>query len=129
MPRPVHFEIHAEDPDRCMLFYETLFQWQFAKWDGPMDYWLVTTGSDAEPGINGGLLRRPGPAAGSGAAVNAFVCTVSVPNIDQILALGEAFGAQVAVPKMPVPGIGWLAYLLDTESNIVGVMQSDATAA
>jgi predicted enzyme related to lactoylglutathione lyase len=35
----------------------------------------------------------------------------------------------VAVPKMPVPGIGWLAYVRDPDGNIFGMMQADANAA
>ena len=57
MPRVVHFEIHAENPDRAIAFYQTVFGWQFQKWAGPMDYWLIKTGSDEERGINGGLIR------------------------------------------------------------------------
>ena len=34
----------------------------------------------------------------------------------------------VALPKMPVPGVGWLAYVKDTEGNILGMMQSDPSA-
>jgi predicted enzyme related to lactoylglutathione lyase len=78
MARPIHFEIHASDPDRVQDFYRKLFGWQFQKWEGPMEYWLVTTGPDAEPGINGGLLRRQGPPAAEGQGVNAYVCTVGV---------------------------------------------------
>ena len=37
-------------------------------------------------------------------------------------------GATVAVPKMPVPGVGWLAYIKDTEGNIFGMMQNDPQA-
>ena len=58
MPRVVHFEIHAGDPDRAVNFYKTLFGWNFQKWEGPMEYWLVTTGSDDQPGINGGLYKQ-----------------------------------------------------------------------
>jgi len=32
------------------------------------------------------------------------------------------------VPKMPIPGVGWLAYAKDTEGNIFGIMQPDANA-
>ena len=60
MPRVVHFEIHASDPERAVNFYKTLFDWQFQKWEGPMEYWMVITGPDGQPGINGGLLRRQG---------------------------------------------------------------------
>jgi predicted enzyme related to lactoylglutathione lyase len=30
---------------------------------------------------------------------------------------------------MPIPGMGWLAYVKDTEGNIFGMMQSDPAAA
>jgi predicted enzyme related to lactoylglutathione lyase len=33
------------------------------------------------------------------------------------------------VPKAPVPGVGWLAYVTDTEGNVLGLMQEDASAA
>ena len=75
MPRVVHFEIHAGDPARAINFYERVFGWTFLKWDGPMPYWLVTTGPDAEPGINGGLHERRGEIDGEG--VIAYVCTLA----------------------------------------------------
>ena len=30
MPRPIHFEIHADDMDRAQRFYETMFGWTFS---------------------------------------------------------------------------------------------------
>ena len=62
MPRPVHFEIPAENPERAMKFYEAAFGWTFHKWAGPMDYWMINTGPATEPGINGGLMPRRDPA-------------------------------------------------------------------
>ena len=44
MPRVVHFEITAEDPDRAAGFYSQVFGWELTKWEGPMEYWLITTG-------------------------------------------------------------------------------------
>ena len=76
MARVVHFEIHADDPERAIDFYESALGWEFTKWDGPGEYWLIKTGSQDEPGINGGLMRRQGPLSGD--EVNAFVCTVQV---------------------------------------------------
>lgn len=29
MPRVVHFEVHASDPERTMNFYRELFGWKF----------------------------------------------------------------------------------------------------
>src|SRR2546423_564561 len=52
MPRVIHFEIHADDPDRAVRFYQTVFAWEFTRYGGPMDYRLIKTGPDGEPGIN-----------------------------------------------------------------------------
>ena len=54
MPRPIHFEIHADDMPRARAFYEGLFGWSFAEYV-PDFYYLVTTGPEGEPGINGGM--------------------------------------------------------------------------
>src|SRR5687768_9663241 len=113
MPRPIHFEIHADDPERAITFYADLFGWQFQKWDGPMPYWLVTTGPTEEPGINGGLMKRMGSGPADGQAVNAYVCTCGVTDVDALVARVTSIGGTIAVPKMPVPGIGWLAYAKD----------------
>jgi predicted enzyme related to lactoylglutathione lyase len=61
--------------------------------------------------------------------VNAYVCTVGVGDLDDVLARARKLGAALAVPRMPVPGIGWLAYLTDPEGNILGVLQPDTAAA
>ena len=101
--------------------------WEFKKWDGPMPYWLVTTGPDSQPGINGGLIQRRG--AIDGEAVTAYVCTVDTPALDEYLQKAQAAGVVVVVPKMPTPGVGWLAYCKHTEGNIFGMMQNDPIAA
>jgi predicted enzyme related to lactoylglutathione lyase len=41
MPRVVHFEISADDPERAIRFYEHVFGGEFTKGEGPMDYWLI----------------------------------------------------------------------------------------
>ena len=127
MPRPIHLEIHASDPERAQAFYRTLFGWQFQAWNGPVEYWVITTGDAAQPGINGGMVRRRGPAPAEGQAVNAFVCTVDVAHLDATLrALSDA-GGTLALPKMAVPGVGWLAYVKDP-GNLCGLMQADSAA-
>jgi predicted enzyme related to lactoylglutathione lyase len=128
MSRVVHFEIHAENPERAVRFYSDVFGWKIQKWDGPADYWLATTGSPDQRGIDGGLLVRRGPAPAEGQPVNAYVCTIGVASVDDSIAAVVAHGGVVALAKMPVPGIGWLAYAKDTEGNIFGVLQPDPTA-
>ena len=63
MPRVMHFEINAPDPDGLMDFYKDAFGWEIAKWEAPEDYWLLTTGEDGQPGIkqrDDALARRSG---------------------------------------------------------------------
>jgi predicted enzyme related to lactoylglutathione lyase len=121
MPRPTHFEIPAENTDRAIAFYQTVFGWKFQKWDGPMPYWLIITGDDSEPGINGGLLPRHDPA-------QPCVNTVTVKDLDGTLATVTSQGGVCVLPRMAIPGVGWLAYCKDTESNMFGMMQPDAGA-
>lgn len=61
MPLPIHFEIHAANPQRAIEFYTKL-------------------------------------------------------------------GGTVALPKMPMPTVGWLAYVEDTEGNVLGMITTDANA-
>ena len=127
MARVVHFEIHADDPQRAVKFYSEVFGWQANNWGGPQEYWLVTTGPKTEPGIDGAILRRNQRVTGEG--VTAFVCTVDVPSVDDTAAKITANGGTIALPKMAVPQVGWLIYGIDPEGNIFGAMQSDPSAA
>jgi predicted enzyme related to lactoylglutathione lyase len=129
MPRVIHFEIHADQPERAVQFYTDVFGWTFEKWGGPMEYWLITTGEDGEAGINGGLMKRQGPGPVDGQAVNSYVCTVDVPELDTYMQRAREHGGEIVVDKMPIPGVGWLAYAKDTDGNIFGMMQNDPNAA
>ncbi len=129
MSRIVHFEVHAAEPERAIRFYTSMFDWDFIKWEGPVDYWLIRTGPEDEPGIDGGLARRRGVPPEEGAAVNCYTCVVQVADLDACLQKIPAAGGSIALPKMAVPGVGWTAYGKDTEGNIFGMMQPDPNAA
>jgi uncharacterized protein len=121
MPRIVHFELPVDDPARAVTFYRNVFGWQIKKWDGPEDYWLVTTGKEGEMGIDGALTKR---SEGFMNTVN----TVSVASLDEAVAKVEANGGKILLPRMPIEGMGWLAYAQDTEGNNFGMMQMDTSA-
>ena len=126
MNRVVHFEIHASDPEKLVAFYTNVFGWKVSHMP-QFDYWLIDTGSEPN-GIGGGLARRRGPAAGEGAPVNAFVCSLGVASLDDALAKALDAGASVALPKMGIPGVGWQAYIKDPDGNILGLHQPDKDA-
>lgn len=126
MARVVHFEVHSDNPERAVAFYEKAFGWRFQHIP-EIDYWMIMTGDG--PGIDGGLVRRRGPRPELGQPVNAFVCTLGVDNVDASVAAATAAGASVGVPKMAIPNVGYVAYLHDPEGNIFGVYQEDRSAA
>ncbi len=117
MPRVVHFEISADQPERAIDFYSTVFGWEFKKWDGPFDYWMAMTGKEGEPGIDGGLmLRQKELAAG-------HVNTIDVESVDDYVSRVLESGGKVVVPKMEVAGVGHMAYCADTEGNVFGIIE------
>lgn len=126
--RLAHFEIHADDPERAIAFYTTVFGWEIKKWEGgQMEYWMVMTGKQDEPGgINGGLVKRPAPVEGKG--LNAYCCTMVVDDYDAIAAKILANGGTVAMPKFAFVGMAWQGYFIDTEGNTFGLHQTDANA-
>jgi hypothetical protein len=127
MPRVVHFEIHADDPPRAIRFYSDVLGWKFTQWSGQTEYWLIETGPDDQPGINGGLIQRQGEIDGQ--AVIAYICTVDVPSVDDYAHKAVQAGGRIVVPKMAIPGVGWLVYCTDTEGNIFGMTEEDRQAA
>lgn len=121
MPRPIHLEIPADNPDRAIKFYEGAFGWKFQLWAGPQKYWLFVSGDDKTPGINGGLLERNPMMAGP-------VTTLDVANVDEASLTVQKLGGTIVMPKFAVPGVGWIAYFKDPEGNVFGMMQADTGA-
>ena len=126
MNRVVHFEVHASDPDKLVAFYTKVFGWKFNHMP-QFDYWLIDTGGEG-PGIGGGLARRRGPAPAADAPVSAYVCSLGVASVDDLVARALDAGASVALPKMAIPGVGWQAYIKDPDGNILGLHQQDPNA-
>jgi len=121
MPRVVHFEIAANDPDKAATFYQEVFGWKITKWEGPQEYWLVETGNEQEPGINGGLLRPNEIFSGT-------VITIDVPDIDVFIEKVKQHGGEIVVEKHAIPGIGYNAYAKDVSGTLFGVHQDDSQA-
>lgn len=128
MGRVIHFEIQATDPEALAAYYGGLLGWELDLQPG-IEYWLIRTGPEDQPGIHGGLLRRPVPGPAGGPVVNAFVCTVQVESLADTLARNQELGGEVALPRMPVTGMGWLAYIRDPDGNTFGLLETDPSAA
>jgi len=143
--RPVHFEIHASDLQRCKNFYEQIFQWRIVKWESgatATEYWVVYTGpkkdeknddknkDKKEPysGIDGGMLLRKGNPPSENTPINGYVLTIYVQNIDELIQRVSDNGGSIHTPKFAIPPMGWICYCKDTEGNVFGMMQTDPNA-
>ena len=124
MNGPSYFEIQADDLGRAMNFYKEAFGWIFKKAEGiAVEYWRIET-----DGPRGGLLKRPAAAPPPGSGTNAFTCSIEVKDFDAASRKIQDLNGKVALPKFAVPGTCWQGYFLDTEGNVFGIFQADATA-
>ncbi len=120
MPRISHFEIPVDDPKRAQRFYSDVFDWEFEKWDGPMDYWIAKTGTET-PGIDGGMAKRiPGQIG--------MANTINVPSTEDFSKKIIEGGGQILIPKMAIQKVGWFAQCMDTEGNMFGIIELDERA-
>lgn len=117
----IHFEFAADDPERAIRFYREAFGWRFTPWDGPEDYWHVTTHEGGARRINGGMVRRGGPVAG-------FANTIEVASLDATLERVRALGGEVLSARIPLSGRGWFVYCRDSEGNVLGLLEPDPDA-
>ena len=121
--RVVHFEIPYDDGERARRFYGETFGWHLQEMPG-MEYTLVMSGPSgdrgpSEPGfINGGMLARE-ESASTGPVV-----VIDVDDIDAKLVTIEETGGSVLVPKQPVGGMGFTAYVKDPEGNVIGLWET-----
>lgn len=115
MNRVIHFEIPVDNPERAIKFYEDVFGWEITKWEGPFDYWLIKTGEEGEPGINGALMTK-----GMGDIVKN---TIGVESFDEFAKKIQKNGGTMITEKMSVPGIGVMGAFEDTEGNISTIIE------
>lgn len=127
MDKVQHFEIPADDIARARAFYETCFGWKtidFPMPDGTQYVGMHTGPVDEknmckESGfINGGMFKRGGIFQAT-----APVVAVVTEDIDAATAKVIAAGGSILAPKINVAGMGWYAYVKDTEGNTIGIWQ------
>ena len=117
MPRIVHFECHADDPERVAAFYREVFGWKIGRTADP-HYLLLSTSDGVEPGIDGAVMPR---IAGS-----SYTNAISVPSIEDYVLKVIRAGGEVMMPRRVVPGLGQIAYCADAEGNVFGLIEREA---
>jgi predicted enzyme related to lactoylglutathione lyase len=121
-----HFEIPVDDMERASKFYSGLFGWEMKPWSDQicMANTVPTDekGMPVRQGVNGMLIKKQHPQ-------HPFANYVLVESVDEYGAKAVALGGQIALPKTPVPGMGYFLYIKDLDGNILGLWEANPTAA
>jgi len=116
MNRPVHFEILTDHPEKIGAFYREVLGWEIATWDGEeQTYWLVTTGPEGSPGIDGGIMHRH--------FSQSVINTMEVESLENAAAAVKNAGGKVVQGPNQIPGVGLHAYCADPDGNLFGLLQ------
>jgi hypothetical protein len=126
MPTIVHFEIPADDVERSKKFYSDLFGWKIEIWPGSTvddkEYWMITTTDEkGNKALGGGMMKRQ-------MSQHQNTNFIDVESVDEYSSKVQQLGGKVVVPKMSVPGMGYLAYCLDTENSSFGIWETNESA-
>jgi predicted enzyme related to lactoylglutathione lyase len=114
--RVIHLEIPANAPQALTRFYGDLFGWSFARSaNAEIEYWTCSTGAKGT-GPDVGIAKKQH-------AQHPCISYVEVDDLDVAIAKASRLGAQVAVPRKPIPNVGAIACLVDPEGNVFGLME------
>ena len=114
MPRIVHFEIPAENPEKAAKFYTDAFGWEIKQW-GKEPYWLIKTGPKSEMGIDGAIYKKDW--------MNLTVNTIGVEDLEKAMEKVKSAGGEIIREPMDIPGVGRHVYAKDPEGNMFGIIQ------
>jgi predicted enzyme related to lactoylglutathione lyase len=118
MNRPTYFEILGEDPRKLSEFYKAVFSWEVQTWGGEEQaYFMVTTGPEGTPGINGGLMGRH--------FKQNVINTHNVEKLETALERIKAAGGKLVNGPNEVTGVGMHCYCEDPQGNLFGILEAN----
>ncbi|MGB7488448.1 MAG: VOC family protein [Phormidesmis sp.] len=117
----VWFEIYVQDMDRAKTFYESVFQVQLEKLENPgmesgMEMWGFPMTMDAM-GASGALVKMEGVKSGGSGTIPYIHCDEVATESERVVTAG----GQIQQPKMSIDQYGFMALIVDTEGNLVGL--------
>jgi uncharacterized protein len=111
------FEIYVQDMDRAKAFYESVFGTELVKLDSPDPEMWAFPMQQERYGAGGALVHMPGMASGPGGILVYFGCE------DCAVEAGKAAqaGGTVEKEKFSIGEYGFVAMVIDTEGNMIGL--------
>lgn len=114
------FEIYVNDMARAQAFYEAVLQVKLEKMeapDGELQMLSFPGAMEDGPGSSGALVKMEGFGAGVGGTLVYFVCDDCAVEAGRV----AAAGGKVERPKMSIGPYGFIALVVDTEGNMIGL--------
>ena len=111
------FEIYVADLARARAFYEAVFGVELAELASPgMEMWAFPMLPES-PGASGALVTMPGFSPGGNGIVVYFSCADCAVEA----AKAAKAGGKVQKEKMSIGQYGYIALVVDTEGNMIGL--------
>jgi uncharacterized protein len=117
-PNPITWcEIYVQDMERAKSFYESVFQMKLEKLESPgMEMWAFPMSMD-RVGASGALVKMDGVKSGGSGIIPYFHCDEVAAEEGRVVTAG----GKIHQAKMSIGQYGFMALILDTEGNMIGL--------
>ena len=119
MGKIVNFHLPADDVDRASKFYRDVFGWEFTQAAASPVPYLIHSGDENGAGIPAAIIARAD-------IVKAPTPTIEVSHIDQAMLDIALKGGQQGLVH-DIPGVGRFGYAIDSEGNVIALLQRSGT--
>lgn len=110
------FEIYVQDMARARSFYETVFQTSLTRLESPVELWAFAM-QPGGYGAAGALALIEGCQSGDNSVLVYFSCDDCAVQAERAVAAG----GRIHKAKMAIGQYGFIALVLDSEGNMIGL--------
>jgi uncharacterized protein len=117
-PNPIVWcEIYVQDMDRAKQFYEDVFEVKLEKLESPeIEMWAFPMAMEAV-GASGALVKMDGVKSGGNSTIPYFHCDEVAVELERVVTAG----GKIHTPKESIGQYGFMALVVDTEGNTIGL--------
>ena len=111
------FEIYVQDMSRARAFYDSVFATRLQRLEGPdIEMWAFPMEPD-RPGAPGALVKMDGFPSGGNSTIVYFTCSDCAVEAKR----ASESGGSIFKDKFSIGQYGFIALVLDTEGNMIGL--------
>ena len=111
------FEIYVQDMTRARAFYDSVFATRLERMEGTnIEMWAFPMAPD-RPGAPGALVKMEGFPSGGNSTIIYFTCSDCAVEAER----ASESGGKIHKDKFSIGQYGFIALILDTESNMIGL--------